>query len=219
MEDFYTAGMILNKMALFGVFDGHGGTGVAEFCARNFLSDTQARVLESEEGLHKGLHTSFLKMDECLRPLYEQHQSTAAALAGGREDEDEDEESPPCPGSTIVVAVVDYENQRVVVTNVDDSRAILSRNGRAVDLARPQEPEDAVERARIEAAGVETLPTRYISTLDKASTLGMWRSIGDFEFKMDAARSLQPEATGSHCSPRDHGGEAGRVRGVFAAHV
>lgn len=41
----------------------------------------------------------------------------------------------------------------MIVANVGDSRAVLCRDGKAIDLSTDHKPEDTVERTRIEKAG------------------------------------------------------------------
>lgn len=41
----------------------------------------------------------------------------------------------------------------MIVANVGDSRAVLCRDGKAVDLSVDHKPEDTKEKGRIEAAG------------------------------------------------------------------
>merc|ERR1712048_548923 len=55
-------------------------------------------------------------------------------------------------GSTAVVALV-VAQQRVIVANAGDSRCVVSRKGRAIDLSLDHNPDDPVERQRIENAG------------------------------------------------------------------
>jgi len=43
--------------------------------------------------------------------------------------------------------------RHLITTNIGDSRAVLSRNGTAIDLSRDHKPNDPIERSRIEAAG------------------------------------------------------------------
>eukprot|EP00413_Alexandrium_margalefii_P000908 CAMPEP_0204514834 /NCGR_PEP_ID=MMETSP0661-20131031/2292_1 /ASSEMBLY_ACC=CAM_ASM_000606 /TAXON_ID=109239 /ORGANISM="Alexandrium margalefi, Strain AMGDE01CS-322" /LENGTH=367 /DNA_ID=CAMNT_0051520113 /DNA_START=75 /DNA_END=1178 /DNA_ORIENTATION=- len=73
----------------------------------------------------------------------------------------------------------------VVCANAGDSRAVLCRNGQAVELSHDHKPNDAGERRRIEAAGgrVEEIPvgTRVHHRVN--GNLNLSRSIGDLEYK------------------------------------
>ena len=54
-------------------------------------------------------------------------------------------------GCTAVVALL--RKDELVVANAGDSRCVLCRDGRAIDLSVDHKPEDDDERKRIEAAG------------------------------------------------------------------
>ena len=54
-------------------------------------------------------------------------------------------------GCTAVVTLI--RGNEVFVANAGDSRCVLCRNGKAVDLSFDHKPEDESERTRIEAAG------------------------------------------------------------------
>lgn len=54
-------------------------------------------------------------------------------------------------GSTAVLAMI--KNKKLYVANAGDSRCILSRGGKAIDMSVDHKPEDEVEKNRIEAAG------------------------------------------------------------------
>lgn len=45
------------------------------------------------------------------------------------------------------------KNKKLYVANAGDSRCILSRGGKAIDMSVDHKPEDEVEKNRIEAAG------------------------------------------------------------------
>lgn len=61
-------------------------------------------------------------------------------------------------GSTALAVVIHEHNSNetsrsLTVANVGDSRAVLSRNGVAMDLTKDHKPNDSIERERIEALG------------------------------------------------------------------
>lgn len=73
------------NMALFGVFDGHGGKEVAKFCAVHM-----ARVLKGTDGYKQGnlseaLRQAYLGMDEVMKK--KEHMAELEAFKGGSEDE------------------------------------------------------------------------------------------------------------------------------------
>lgn len=107
----------------FGVYDGHGGSRVAQAC-RDRLHKLVVQVVGEEDdsnisgdggggiNWNKVMLESFKKMDEEMNRI-------GAAVA--------------TMGSTAVVAVVGEEE--VVVANCGDSRAVLSRGGTAISLS------------------------------------------------------------------------------------
>ena len=62
--------------------------------------------------------------------------------------------------------------------NVGDSRAILSRRGRAVDLTRDHKPNDEKEKARILSMG-ETIEWDRYCKVHRVRNLSLSRAIGD----------------------------------------
>ncbi|GBF93966.1 phosphatase 2C-like [Raphidocelis subcapitata] len=115
----------------YAVFDGHCGASAAQFAAARALG----RVVHS---LHfprepaAALTDAFLSIEA----EYEAVVSRGAAAAAG---------------TTALAALV--WGGRVVLANAGDSRAVLSRRGKAIELTTDHKPADPVERSRIESAG------------------------------------------------------------------
>ncbi|TYH98083.1 hypothetical protein ES332_A12G285400v1 [Gossypium tomentosum] len=122
------------KFDFYGVYDGHGGSGVAEECKERLHKVLVEEIVVEEGGngidWGRTMKRSFEKMDE--------------EVSRGRLGE-------KMVGSTAVVAVVG--NGKVVVANCGDSRAVLSRGGVAVALSFDHKPERPDELERVEAAG------------------------------------------------------------------
>uniref|UniRef100_T1JKV7 protein-serine/threonine phosphatase n=1 Tax=Strigamia maritima TaxID=126957 RepID=T1JKV7_STRMM len=106
------------------------------------------------------------------------------------EDEDEDEEEEEeeefvigekeepgfDSGCTAVVALL--RNDELFVANAGDSRCVVCRNGKAIEMSRDHKPEDDLERNRIEnAGGSVTLDGRVNGGLNLS------RAIGDHSYK------------------------------------
>ncbi|KAK1650522.1 hypothetical protein QYE76_068327 [Lolium multiflorum] len=102
-------------------------------------------------------------------------------------------EGPQIEGSTACVALI--RGNQIIVGNVGDSRCVLSRNGQAIDLSTDHKPNEAGERARIEAAGGSVVQ-REVLVFDALGRmrieLGAYRvdgiiavsrALGDFQFK------------------------------------
>lgn len=97
----------------FGVYDGHGGVGVAELCRERLHREIAAEV-ENGGGLGN------VRWGEAMEAGFAKVDAAAAAVAGS-------------VGSTAVVAVVG--RTEVVVANCGDSRAVLGRDGKFVPLS------------------------------------------------------------------------------------
>uniref|UniRef100_A0A1D1Z664 protein-serine/threonine phosphatase n=1 Tax=Anthurium amnicola TaxID=1678845 RepID=A0A1D1Z664_9ARAE len=169
-----------SPLHFFAVFDGHGGTHVSALCRERMhvlLAEELRRVSSegvgggqiTEEGLTAATVRCFRRMDEL----------ALASCACGSVGE------PPCGceqagllsqivGSTAVVAVVGRD--RVLVANCGDSRAVLSRGGRAVPLSSDHKPDRPDELARIEAAGGRVI---YVNGARVLGILAMSRALGD----------------------------------------
>ncbi|CAF2334493.1 unnamed protein product [Rotaria sp. Silwood2] len=79
-------------------------------------------------------------------------------------------------GCTAVVTLL--RDKQLFVANAGDSRCVVCRNGRAIEMSIDHKPEDLQERARIEKAG-------YKVTLDGrvSGGLNLSRAIGDHAYK------------------------------------
>lgn len=82
-------------------------------------------------------------------------------------------------GSTAVVALL-LGREALVVANAGDSRCVLSRGGKALDLSQDHKPDNPLELARIRAAGGSVAEGRV------EGNLNLSRAIGDLTYK-DAA--------------------------------
>lgn len=151
----------------FGVYDGHGGSQVANYC-RDRLHSALSEELEviandetddnnCEEKWRRVFTKCFLKVDDeiggkaSLKPL-----------------------APETVGSTAVVAVVC--SSHIIVANCGDSRAVLYRGKESMALSVDHKPNREDEYARIEAAGGKVIQWNGHRVF---GVLAMSRSIGD----------------------------------------
>ncbi|KAI4330949.1 hypothetical protein MLD38_029185 [Melastoma candidum] len=144
----------------YGVYDGHGGSRVADFCSERLhqmiveeLGKGGCGSGDGEVQWEKVMAESFAKVDDEVR-------------LGG------DELS--TMGTTAVVAIVSAE--LVVVANCGDSRAVICRNGVAVALSEDHKPNKPDELTRIQAAGGRVINWGGYRVLGVLATS---RSIGD----------------------------------------
>ncbi|KAF8102627.1 hypothetical protein N665_0198s0321 [Sinapis alba] len=144
----------------FGVYDGHGGSQVAEYCReRMHLALTEEILKEKpefcdgdtwQEKWKRALFNSFMRVDFELGFV------------------------PETVGSTSVVAVVFPTH--IFVANCGDSRAVLCRGKTPLALSVDHKPDREDEAARIEAAGGKVIQWNGARVF---GVLAMSRSIGD----------------------------------------
>ncbi|KAK2637360.1 hypothetical protein Ddye_032152 [Dipteronia dyeriana] len=157
------------KTHFFGVFDGHGCSHVAMKC-KDRLHEIVKAELENFDDVVEWEHTmerSFDRMDKEVQDC-----SADTTVSNCRCEL----QTPQCDavGSTAVVAVVTTE--KIIVSNCGDSRAILCRNGVAVQLSDDHKPDRPDELIRIQAAGGRVI---YWDGPRVLGVLAMSRAIGD----------------------------------------
>lgn len=154
----------------FGVYDGHGGAQVANYC-REHLHSVLAKEIEfAKERIGNGktkqsctelwkqaLTNSFIKID---------------AEVGGKANKEP--VAPETVGSTAVVAVIC--SSHIIVANCGDSRAVLCRGKEPIALSVDHKPNREDEYIRIEAAGGKVIQWNGHRVF---GVLAMSRSIGD----------------------------------------
>mmetsp|Transcript_62221 Transcript_62221/g.122954 ORF Transcript_62221/g.122954 Transcript_62221/m.122954 type:complete len:370 (-) Transcript_62221:433-1542(-) len=163
----------LPDFSLFGVFDGHGGDMVAHYAAKHiprFLLDTGELVPGMPEGdvprrAQTGFEKAVMALDAELQQLPE--------MLSGQDQS----------GSTSVMTLLSKEH--IVCANTGDSRAVLSRNGKAVALSYDHKPYNPIEKDRIENAGSHVKFNRV------NGDLAVSRALGDFVYKR--CESIEPE--------------------------
>ncbi|XP_066931681.1 protein phosphatase 1G-like [Clytia hemisphaerica] len=115
----------------------------------------------------------------------------------GEEDDDEDQfqdsegyefsqgqEVGKDSGTTAVVALI--HNKKLYVANAGDSRCILCRNGKVVEMSKDHSPDVEEERKRIEAAGSKICSEGRIN-----GGINLTRAVGDHAYKQN--KDLPPE--------------------------
>ncbi|XP_050218155.1 protein phosphatase 2C 77-like isoform X2 [Mercurialis annua] len=153
----------------FGVYDGHGGSQVANYCSKRIhvalaeeLEFAKANISDGcindnwQEKWEKVFSNCFVKVDE----------ETAGS------SNDSEAIAPETVGSTAVVAVVCPTH--IIVANCGDSRAVLCRGKTAMPMSVDHKPDREDECARIEAAGGKIIQWNGARVL---GVLAMSRSI------------------------------------------
>lgn len=180
------------QCSYFGIYDGHGGKDCVNFVRRrlhiNIVAALHARGgLDKSAQVHQDVHESlmqgFLKTDQ-------QFLSLAQGIASSNS------------GSTAVVACI--VGGWVWCANVGDSRALLCRNGKALQLSLDHKPSRPDESQRIEEAG------GFVSFHRVLGRLAVSRAFGDEEYKVGATKPIgqplviaEPEIRVEQLTPED----------------
>lgn len=191
LQDRYASDEAMEELGVyFGVFDGHGGTQVADHCAKQLhknimiqFRQKQVQPASRDEKIRAAIKEAFVATDKEIlaaseRKKFEQVGSTAVtALLHGN----------PKLGTAL----------RLVVANLGDSRGVLCRAGQAVAASEDHKPSRIDEKKRIERAGGLVLQVRGAwrvaastggPSMSKSSRreyqgLAMTRTFGDLHFK------------------------------------
>mmetsp|Transcript_28790 Transcript_28790/g.72930 ORF Transcript_28790/g.72930 Transcript_28790/m.72930 type:complete len:419 (-) Transcript_28790:97-1353(-) len=167
-------GNTLEDLALFAVFDGHGGSEVSQFTAERIVRYISKHLLDEvlpEDALRQAL----LDIEEELRRLNMPGPGCRPPLQPYSRE--------VCRydfvGCTAAVALLAPTS--VTVVGVGDSRIFKCRNGDCVPLTRDHKPESPRERRRIEAAGGSVIKFGPCYRVD--CSLNLSRSLADFAYK------------------------------------
>ncbi|KAK6128044.1 hypothetical protein DH2020_038208 [Rehmannia glutinosa] len=165
----------------FGVYDGHGGSQVANYCRDRIhlalveeLNDCKDETANGSTRdtrqcqWEKILTSCFLRVDD----------EVGGKVKNGIPQEDAISTvkpvAPETIGSTAVIAVVC--SSHIIVANCGDSRAVLYRGKEAIPLSIDHKPNREDEYARIEASGGKVIQWNGHRVF---GVLAMSRSIGD----------------------------------------
>ncbi|KAG7347155.1 serinethreonine phosphatase [Nitzschia inconspicua] len=173
MEDTY---IVANGGHFVAVFDGHGGADVSSLL-RDRVHKLYKEALPKrhlEESEKAGNSSSY-------PPSVQSHIGAIRSALNRVERDVLKVDDLEYQGSTAVVVLVhqDDDGERTLVAaNVGDSRAILSRSGRALDLTKDHKPCDEREKARIRSMGADIEWDPY-GQLYRVNDLSLSRAIGD----------------------------------------
>ncbi|KAK8602279.1 hypothetical protein V6N13_058077 [Hibiscus sabdariffa] len=150
----------ISPIHFFGVYDGHGGSQVAKFCAERMhgvIAEEWCREVVDDSGWQRRWEAAFSTGFE--RADNEVH---TAAVA------------PEMVGSTAVVAVL--SGCQIISSNCGDSRAVLCRGTDTIPLTVDQKPDREDELIRIEREGGRVINWNGARVF---GVLAMSRAIGD----------------------------------------
>ncbi|KAF9600994.1 hypothetical protein IFM89_014979 [Coptis chinensis] len=156
MEDCYDVKMSKvdgQTVCLFGIFDGHGGSRAAEYLKEYLF-----------ENLLK--HPQF--MTDTKSAISETYKKTDMDFLDSESNTYRDD------GSTASTAVL--VGNQLYVANVGDSRAVISKEGKAIPLSDDHKPNRIDERKRIESAGGVVM---WAGTWRVGGVLAMSRAFGN----------------------------------------
>ncbi|QCE13791.1 protein phosphatase [Vigna unguiculata] len=142
-------------VSFYGVFDGHGGKSAAQFVRDNlprFIVEDVNFPLE----LEKVVKRSFLETDAAFLKSSSQEPSLSS-------------------GTTALTAII--FGRSLLVANVGDCRAVLSRHGRAIEMSKDHRPNCVNERTRVESLG-GFIDDGYLN-----GQLGITRAMGDWHLE------------------------------------
>ncbi len=181
-------------VAMFAVFDGHNGDYVASHLQSQYVSvftntlkevenDRSIQFFSFEARMEKVFEETNLKIDrELLERDYQRQQKTMNVKSGIQDLQ-------TYAGSVAVVAVVVpfipsiqsvyniKSGVEVFISHIGDCRAVLSRDGQAIQLTEDHKPSVRSEKNRIEMAG------GWVQNGRVNGGLGVSRSFGDIQFK------------------------------------
>ncbi|KAI3684172.1 hypothetical protein L6452_33392 [Arctium lappa] len=157
----------------FGVYDGHGGSQVADYCRdRVHLALEEELKVAAKETFNDSLQ---VRWENVFTNCFQKVDDEVGGRISRRTPEITSEPvTPETVGSTAVVAVIC--SSHIVLANCGDSRAVLYRGKEAVTLSNDHKPNREDEYARIEAAGGKVIQWNGHRVF---GVLAMSRSIGD----------------------------------------
>lgn len=142
-------------VSFYGVFDGHGGKGAAQF-VRDHLPRVIIEDSDFPLALEKVVTRSFMETDAAF--------ARSCTL-----------ETSLSSGTTALTAMI--FGRSLLVANAGDCRAVLSRQGCAIEMSKDHRPCCTKERMRIEALG-GFIDDDYLNGL-----LGVTRALGDWHLE------------------------------------
>lgn len=162
-----------DHIALYSIFDGHGGSGVAQFAGSKVASIVQEQAAFKQGKLGLALLNAYLATDEALLadPVLKNDHS----------------------GCTATSVLLSEKQKLLVCANSGDSRTVLATAGCAKTLSYDHKPTLVSERSRIYAAD------GFVEMDRVNGNLALSRALGDFEFKSNT--TLGPHEQVVTCVP------------------
>lgn len=164
----------------FGVYDGHGGSQVANYCRDrvHFALAEELKFMKGESvkgSIRDTVQSQWEKaFTNCFLRVDDEVGGRVSRGIGDAFDIKSEPVAPETVGSTAVVALIC--SSHIIVSNCGDSRAVIYRGKEAIALSNDHKPNREDEYARIEAAGGKVIQWNGHRVF---GVLAMSRSIGD----------------------------------------
>jgi len=168
MEDAHSTFLSLKEdknASFFAVYDGHGGSHVAQWCGEHVHKDIVENPNYKTGNYIEALKQGFLDCDENML---------------------KDEEMRDDPSGATAVCVLMKDN-KIYCANCGDSRALACVSGQVQELSFDHKPSNEEETKRIVAAG------GYVELNRVNGNLALSRAMGDFIFKRNSKKSPQEQ--------------------------
>lgn len=152
-----------NKVFSFGIFDGHStrlckGDSVSLFLKNNLIKE----MSKYPDKMNK---ISYIKnAHKIIDKKLKKHMKKYSRI---------------CGSTSIVVSI--FRNRTIVISNVGDSRAILSRNFKPIILSTDHKPDNPIEKYRIEKMGGKIIFPKNSFNVPRINGMAVSRSFGDYE--------------------------------------
>ncbi|CAL0320278.1 unnamed protein product [Lupinus luteus] len=184
MDDYVNGNTKYSPAHFFGVYDGHGGFEVANYCQEHLhsvlikeIEAVEARLNEKnernnwQEHWKKAFSNCFHEVDDEVVGV---HEANSGSNNGNESECSIESLATETVGSTAVVAVLTQSH--IIVANCGDSRAVMCRRKEALPLSADHKPDREDEWTRIEASGGKVIQWNGYRIL---GVLAVSRSIGD----------------------------------------
>ncbi|XP_074039266.1 probable protein phosphatase 2C T23F11.1 isoform X2 [Leptinotarsa decemlineata] len=168
MEDSHTHILSLPddpNTAFFAVYDGHGGSKVAEYAGKHLHKYIINRKEYKDGDIPQAMKKAFLELDSHMH--------------------DEDSLKQEASGTTAITILV--KDNKLYCANVGDSRAVVSIKGQAEALSEDHKPSNQGEYDRITAAG------GWVDCNRVNGNLALSRALGDFAFKRNSEKGPEDQ--------------------------
>ncbi|CAA2961159.1 probable phosphatase 2C 50 isoform X1 [Olea europaea subsp. europaea] len=166
------------KAHFFGVYDGHGGRQVAEYCRKRIHLALAEEINIAKENWHNGIDDYCNQEEQWMKIFLNCFRKVDDEVGGFHGGDGEsamvEPVAPEAVGSTAVVAIVCPTH--IIVANCGDSRAVLCRGKAPMPLSVDHKPNREDEYLRIEAAGGKVINWEGYRV---CAMLAVSRSIGD----------------------------------------